>query len=69
MNATQQLPEDILDRLSALDVSCPACYSSMKAESDDRMPTGFVWYCPDKTCSEHGGCWPVRDGELERVAS
>jgi hypothetical protein len=62
------LPDDILARLDELRPDCPGCHGDLKAESDDRMRTGFAWYCPNRDCTEHGGCWIVAERDFTKAA-
>lgn len=39
---------------------CPACYSDLKIEEDDRMaPSGYAVFCDNKDCPDGGGAWPA----------
>lgn len=66
---TPSLPDDIIDRLNNLSYvpDCPACHSDLRAESDDRMDTGFAWACVNRDCPDGGGCWPVMKGDIRKA--
>lgn len=51
------------------DVHCPGCQGPLRAEEDDRWPSGFSWYCPAPDCTEDGGCWPVPAALARRAES
>lgn len=62
------LPEDIVAQLDALgSADCPDCYRGLCAEPDDRMDTGFAWYCRNPDCASSDGCWPVMPGDIRRA--
>lgn len=53
--------------LDTLKAECPGCHGDLRAEEDDRWPSGFSWYCPRPECTEDGGCWPVPVGHVRHL--
>jgi len=60
-------PEEIIEQLEGNPSQCPGCHGDMKVDADSRMRTGFAWYCPNKDCSERGGCWGVTEFEIRKA--
>jgi hypothetical protein len=58
-------PDQIIAALNARHQACPGCRLDLSAEQE---PDGsYVWTCPNPTCTEHDGCWPVPGGTLRSI--